>query len=511
MMTPNPELFRLVVELSPAGLVVTDAAGTIVLVNREIERLFGYSKEELVGRPIEHLVPQRFRSRHPSFRTSFHTAPQARPMGAGRDLFGLRKDGTEVPVEIGLNPIRTSEGVLVLSSIVDITERRELESRLRQAQKMEAIGTLAGGIAHDFNNLLRAILGYAELAEQAVHDPQAGSDLAQVRRAAQRGQLLVQRILAFSRQHELRRTPMALDRPIRDAVELLRASLPKTIDLRSHFDPDAPLVRADDTQVHQILMNVVTNAAQAIGDQPGLIEITLTPFRADEAFMRRHPGTAAELYALLSVADSGPGMTDDVLERAFDPFFTTKPAGAGTGFGLAVVRGIVDSYGGAVELRSQQDAGTEVRVYLPAVDATTSVGESRPDDQRPQVLLVEDEELIATLSRRQLEDHGFRVTACTSSLQALEEFRARPGAFDVVVTDNTMPRMTGMALAQELLRIRPGTRILLVSGLAETLDPGVLYAKGISGILSKPHTGQQLADAVRTLLGPTEGQPPRQA
>jgi PAS domain S-box-containing protein len=497
------DLFRLAVELSPAGMLVIDERGTIVLVNREIERLFGYDRTELVGRSIDLLVPPRFRERHPGFRRSFLGNPQARPMGAGRDLFGLRKDGSEMPVEIGLNPIPTDGGMLVLGSVVDISARRRLEDRLRQAQKMEAIGTLAGGIAHDFNNLLRAIVGYSELVERTLTDAEARADIDQVLRAAQRGQQLVRRIMAFSRQRELRRTPMRLERPVLDAIELLRASLPRTIDLRCHCDADAPAVRADDTQIHQVLMNLVTNAAQALGDAAGVIEVTLTAFSGGPSFREAHQqASGANLFALLTVSDDGPGMTPGVAERAFEPFFTTKPTGAGTGFGLAVVHGIVESYGGVVEIDSRPGEGVRVKVYLPAAELSLQVSEaaaaSRPSG--PHVLLVEDEEQIAHLSKRQLESHGFRVTFCTSSLQALEEFRARPDAFDVVVTDNTMPKLTGMGLAHEILTIRPGTRILLVSGLAETLDEGVLYAKGIAGVLGKPHTGSELAEAVRQIL-----------
>jgi PAS domain S-box-containing protein len=484
-------------------MIVIDETGTIVLVNREIERLFGYEREELVGQSIDVLVPPRFRERHPAFRRSFFGSPQARPMGAGRDLFGLRKDGSELPVEIGLNPIQTDRGMLVLSSVVDISARRRLEDRLRQAQKMEAIGTLAGGIAHDFNNLLRAIVGYSELVERTLTDPEARADIDQVLRAAQRGQQLVRRIMAFSRQRELRRTPMRLERPVLDAIDLLRASLPRTIDLRCHCDADAPAVRADESQIHQVIMNLVTNAAQALGDTAGVIDVTLTAFSGGASFRETHGQAGGpNLFALLTVADTGPGMTAEIAERAFEPFFTTKPTGGGTGFGLAVVHGIVESYGGVVEIDSRPGEGARVKAYLPAAESSVLTsepsGSSRPTG--PRVLLVEDEEQIALLSKRQLEGHGFRVTFCTSSLQALEEFRAHPDAFDVIVTDNTMPKLTGMGLAHEILAIRPGTRILLVSGLAETLDEGVLYAKGIAGVLGKPHTGAELADAVRQIL-----------
>ena len=495
------DLFRLAFELSPSGIIVIDARGTIVLANREVERLFGYTRMELEGRSVDTLVPERFRGRHPGFRRDFFGSPQARPMGAGRDLFGLRKDGSEIPVEIGLNPITTEHGTFVLSSVVDISARRSLEDRLRQAQKMEAIGTLAGGIAHDFNNLLRAIVGYSELVAGALTTPQARADLDQVRRAAERGQELVQRILAFSRHRELARTPMHLTRPLQDAIQLLRASLPTTIEMRSAFDPNSPPVFADDTQVHQIVMNLVTNAAQALGDNPGSIEVSLTPYRADPAFAARHPSARAGLFAVLTVRDTGPGMSPEVAEHAFEPFYTTKPVGVGTGLGLAVVHGIVQSSGGAVELESQVGQGTTIRVLLPAANGATKQASHEDEPPGgPRVLFVEDEEILAMLSKRQLESAGFLVEAFTSSLQALEAFRERPDAFDVVVTDNTMPKMSGMALAQEVLRIRPGTRILLVSGLAETLDPGVIYAKGVSGILGKPHTGQQLTDAIREIL-----------
>ena len=495
------DLFRLAVELSPSGMLVTDRDGRMVLLNREVERLFGYTREELLGRPVELLVPGRAREAHPRLRTGFLEHPQARPMGAGRDLYGLRKDGTEVPLEIGLNPIPTPDGYLVLTTVVDISARRELEERLRQAQKMEAIGTLAGGIAHDFNNILRAIIGYAELALANVRDSQGIEDLSQVRRAAERGQQLVQRILAFSRQRELARTPVKLDRPILDAIDLLRASLPRNLEIRSHLAPDAPPIRADETQLHQILMNLTTNAAQAIGERDGVIDVTLTPFQANDEFERTHPGARQGLYTRLIVGDTGPGMPEDVRERAFEPFFTTKPAGSGTGLGLAVVHGIVQGLGGFIELHSRPGDGTTVVCYFPAIEQTSvAAGGESLHGTGPHILFVEDEEALGELGKRQLEADGFRVTVYSSSLRALEDFRARPDAFDLVVTDNTMPRMSGMALAQEILRLRPRTRILLVSGLAETLDPGVIYAKGIAGLLGKPHSGLELTNAVRSLL-----------
>ncbi|BCS34888.1 hypothetical protein TBR22_A41140 [Luteitalea sp. TBR-22] len=501
MTSSSPDLFRLAFESSPSGKLVTDHTGTILLVNHETERLFGYDPGEMIGMSVEALVPERLRTRHASDRGAFHGAPQARRMGAGRDLYGLRKDGTEIPIEIGLNPVQTPEGLLILTSIVDISARRALEAQLRQAQKLEAVGTLAGGIAHDFNNLLRSIIGYTELAEEAVSDPAVRADLEQVRRAAARGQELVMRMLAFSRPSEAQRVPISLAPPVREAVDLLRATIPSLIEIRWHGDDEAPPVRADSTQMQQVLMNLVTNAAQAIGEASGRIDVSLSLFRADEAFAASHPGASRGLYARLSVADTGPGMSEETRQHAFEPFFTTKPVGKGTGLGLSMVHGIVQAAGGVVDIDSRPGAGTTVHVYLPAVESPAVVASPPPAavPTGPHILFVDDEEAIKELSRRQLENAGFRVTAFSSSLKALEEFRRRPDDFALVVTDNTMPRMSGLQLAQEVLALRPGMRVLLVSGLVDTLAPEVIYQRGIAGLLRKPHTGAQLVAVARAL------------
>jgi hypothetical protein len=500
MKTPSLDLFKLAFESSPSGKLVTDDAGTILLANKETERLFGYGPGELIGRPVDALVPQRLRQRHAEDRQSFHGAPQARRMGAGRDLYGLRKDGTEIPIEIGLNPVQTPDGLRILTSIVDISARRTLEAQLRQAQKLEAVGTLAGGIAHDFNNLLRSIIGYTELASDAVTDPSVRADLDQVRKAAARGQELVLRMLAFSRPSEPQRGPTSLAAPCREAVDLLRSTIPSLIEIRWRSADEAPAVRADGTQMQQVVMNLVTNAAQAIGDACGCVDVSLAPFRATEAFLAAHPGAIGGLYARLSVSDTGPGMSEETRQHAFEPFYTTKPVGKGTGLGLSVVHGIAQAAGGLVHIDSRVGVGTTVHVYLPAAEAPALAPVVSPDTATgPHVLFVDDEEAIKELSRRQLENAGFRVTAFSSSLKALEEFRQRPDDFALLVTDNTMPKMSGLQLAQEVLALRPGMRVLLVSGLVDMLAPEVIYERGISGLLRKPHTGAQLVAAARAL------------
>jgi PAS domain S-box-containing protein len=506
MSIPTVDLFRLAFESSPTGKLVTDQTGIILLVNLETERLFGYDRDELLGQPVDLLVPDRYRHHHPASRHAFYGSPRARRMGAGRDLFGLRKDGKEIPIEIGLNPVTISDGgLLILTTIVDISQRRVLEERLRQAQKLEAIGTLAGGIAHDFNNLLRAIVGYTELATAAITDSQALADLEQVRRAAARGQELVLRMLAFSRPSEQVSTPMTLYAPVREAIDLLKASIPSLIEIRAHTDPDTPPVRIDATQAQQVLLNLVTNAAHAIGDASGTIDVSLSTVRPDEEYLALHTNVARGLYVRLTVADTGQGMDAEVLEHVFEPFFTTKSVGKGTGLGLSMVHGIVQAAGGFIDVLSKPGAGTTVHVYLPAAEAVDTVA-ADDDPSAPHILFVDDEEAITELSRRQLAAAGFRVTAHSSSLKALEDFRNRPDSYALVITDNTMPRMSGLQFAQEVLALRPGQPILLVSGLVDTLAPEVIYQRGIAGLLRKPHTGAQLVAAARALTDP--GAPP---
>jgi PAS domain S-box-containing protein len=628
----DEERFQAAVEASPSGMVLTDRDGTIVLVNREVERLFGYTREELVGRPVEMLVPSATRASHTGLRNQFFEDPQSRAMGAGRKLFGVHREGREIPVQIGLNPIRIEQDIYVLSSIVDIsarqqaeaalhesrerfkllvesvqdyaivmldqagivrswnsgaqsiegyseneivgqdykvffteedraagrpdevlsrtaadgrfeeeawrmrkdgsryfsnvvmtalrgpdgqllgfanvsrdiTERRSMEERLRHSQKMEAIGTLAGGIAHDFNNILLSIVGYSELAHTlASGNRQLIADIDQVTQAAERGRQLVQRILAFSRRHEITRVPTRLELPAREAIQLLRASLPTTIEMRETFDPNTPNVLSDETSIHQILMNLATNALQAMPDG-GVLEIRLAPYTVGPHASIPRVGLKAGEYARLTVSDTGSGMPPEVQERAFEPFFTTKPQGSGTGLGLAVIHGIVESHGGAIELWSQIGKGTRFDIFLPAMETGATLADDTEVEAAPpakrHVMVVEDEQGLAMMQKRRLESFGYRVTVHTSSVEALEDFRARSGEFDLLITDNTMPKLTGLALAQEVRRIHPELPVLMISGLADIIDPSTLEEKGITRLLHKPHTGPELAQTLHEIF-----------
>ena len=501
---------RAAVESSPSGLLMIDQAGRIVLVNREIERLFGRSREELLGQPVEALVPERFRGAHPGSRATFFAAPKVRSMGAGRELFGLRKDGSEFPVEIGLTPVATEEGLFVISSIVDITARKaaeaehlRLESQLRQAQKLEAVGRLAGGIAHDFNNILAVIVGFAELVRDTPDRSEIAADLDQILRAAARGKDLVERILVFSRRQEVTRRPMDLKQTLVEASRLLRPTLPATIEIRLDLDRAPSRILADATSVHQVVMNLVTNSSHAMPDG-GVIEIGVEPFYARDSFVRAHPGLREGPFALLRVRDEGSGMTAETLSRAFEPFFTTKPPGQGSGLGLAMVHGIVRDHGGATWIDSQESQGTVVSCIFPVLDVEESEESpeevSVPSGHGERVLLVDDEPALAELGRRRLAGLGYEVTTLNDATLALQRLRASPDAFDLVVTDFLMPKLSGLDLAREIAEIRPGLGIVLLTGHMEEFQPEQLAAAGVRAVVKKPLTLPDLAKVLRAAL-----------
>ena len=504
------ERFRVAVESSPNGMVMIDQTGTVILVNREVERMFGYPRNEILGHPIDKLIPLRFRDGHPAFRAAFFKDPRTRAMGAGRDLFGLRKDGVEIPVEIGLNPIETDDGLFVLGSIVDIStrkeaeaERRRLEEQLRQAQKLEAVGTLAGGIAHDFNNLLGAIVGYAELIGDAIEDEQVREDLRELLKAADRGRQLVDHILTFSRRQDMIRHPLALASVVHDATKLLRATLPASIDIRVQVHPGVPRVLADSTSVHQILMNLATNSAHAM-PSGGTMSILLEPLYVRDSMARKRPDLHEGPYALLMVTDTGIGMDAETRNRVFEPFFTTKLPGSGTGLGLAMVHGIMRDHDGAVELESEPGHGTTVRCFFPGL-LTESEDVPQPDLVVPRgngehVLLIEDEPQLASVSARRLERLGYQATAETDSRKAVEAVRANPDRFDMVITDFSMPRLDGLAVAHELKAIKPDLPIILVTGRADSVTEQGVEAAGVRTVLQKPVTLDQFGEVVHRVM-----------
>ena len=490
------ELLELAVDLSPVGKLAVDSAGNLVLVNREIERMFGYTRDELLGKPIELLLPIRFREGHPGLRASYSQTPQTRRMGTGRDLYGLRKDGSEVPVEIGLSPVYTAEGLYVLSSVVDLTARRENEQRMRQAQKMEAIGTLASGIAHDFNNILLGIIGYAELlVHESALGGRAREDVNQILRAASRGRELVKRILTFSRHNDVSRVPLSPVGAVTDTLRFLRSSIPAAVTLRDWIDPATPQVFSQETLLSQIVMNLTTNAAHAMSNG-GVVEVELGPSRVETARYTTAGQLSPGLYCRIRVRDTGTGIEPSILSRIFEPFFTTKPPDEGTGLGLSVVLGIVEIHNGAIDVETSH-SGTSVAVYLPSCEAAAKETGEAPSV--PQVLVVDDEAHLAGMMARTLRLFGLGTTDFSSSLEALEAFRAKPGSFDLVVADNNMSHLTGLELAASIREVRPDIPVLIVSGLPE--KSGVEEQQSVSRFLSKPFTVNEFGEVLEELLG----------
>ncbi len=399
----------------------------------------------------------------------------------------------------------------VVATVRDITARKSaeahrerLEQQLRQSQKMEAIGTLAGGIAHDFNNILTAILGYAELLRPQVRG-QAGVEerLAEIAKAGARAKDLVSQILTFSRRQDQTRMTMSLGPAIDEALKLLRAAIPASIEIDAQVDSELPPVLADATQVHQVVMNLAANAAAAMAGGPGRLHVGCSAVELDVA-AAADAGVSAGPYVRLLIEDSGCGMPPEVLERIFDPFFTTKGPGEGTGLGLSVVHGIVKAHEGAIQVDSRVGQGTSFRIYFPALVDRRPLA-VRPsaqaiEGQGEHVLCIDDEPALVELLRDQLVALGYRVTAHRSPVAALSDFRARPHEFDVVLTDLTMPAMSGADLAEELFKLRPDLPIVITTGYGYVMAEERARELGLRPLLSKPFTMSTLGEAIQNAL-----------
>lgn len=389
----------------------------------------------------------------------------------------------------------------------DITQQKKLEGQLRQAQKMESLGTLAGGIAHDFNNILSAIIGYTQLA--MLHTPQdskALDSLKQVTTGGQRAVDLVKQILTFSRKTENRMAPIEVQRIITETLKLLRPSLPMTIEIRQNIDQNCPPVLADAVQVHQVIMNLCTNAYHAMSDQnTGTLEISLTKIDIQPEMTAPLFNLQAGEYLLLQVSDTGIGMGSATLEKIFEPYFTTKKTGEGTGLGLAVAHGIIKDFGGHISVYSELDEGTCFNIYLPVpAGQTQTIQEPSTPIEAPlgteRLLIIDDEKPIADLLKVTLESYGYQVTKTTESPEALRIFKQAPELFDMVITDYAMPQMNGIDLAEELLKVRKDLPILLCTGFNDTNNNSKALQIGIKTCMNKPIQSDQLALAVRKFL-----------
>jgi PAS domain S-box-containing protein len=504
----NEQLLRNVLELLPVGVWIADKDGVITYGNPAGHRIWaGY---RYVG--IEQFGEYKGWWLHTGQKIEPEEWAAARAIRKGETSLNEEIeiecfDGSRKIILNSAIPLRNDKNEITGAFIIndDMTERRQTEQRIRQMQKMEALGTLAGGIAHDFNNILMPIIINAELALLDVKQNVLPSPnyMQLVKEAATRGQELVKQIITFSRQREQPRQPVDINPVIKEALKFLRASIPKNIEIRSSIDVEPAMVLADPTQIHQVLMNLCSNAAYAMRGKEGILRVSLTRVEIDSEVGSRQMDVKAGLYLRLSISDTGHGMDPEVRERAFDPFFTTKKPGEGTGMGLAVVHGIVKNHEGAITVESEVGKGTTVHVFLPWVQAGEPQKDVSPEPiptGKERILLIDDEEIQVRTLQHMLERIGYRVFAKTRAPEALETFRAQPDAFDLVITDQTMPELTGANLAREVLRIRPDMPVILYTGYSETLDEEEARSIGIRDFALKPLTVRDLAERIRRAL-----------
>lgn len=497
------EKYRGIFENAIMGIFQTTPEGRILSANPAFARILGYDSPEEVIDTITDLSRQVYVN--PERRVELLHLVEER--GAVRDfeVRFFRRDQSTAWIALSLRAVRNSGSTLLYyeGTAQDVTDRKLLESRLRQSQKMEAIGTLAGGIAHDFNNILAAIIGFTEMTKGRLQQRELQHYLEQVLKASDRARNLVGQILAFSRQVDKEIKPVDISLLVKEALKLLRATLPSTIEIRPRMTRELGAVLADPTQLHQVIMNLCTNAAHAMRERGGVLEVGLTMVEVTLETTLVHQGLRPGLYVKLTVTDTGTGIEPRIIDRIFDPFFSTKGRGEGTGLGLSVVYGIVKEYGGTVTVQSEPGTGSTFSVYLPQIEH----GEKSPEETfdnipggNERVFFVDDEDILAEMGREMLAGLGYEVVAATSGTEALELFRTQPDRFDLVITDMTMPGITGKDLARELLQIRPDLPIILCTGFSEIISEEEAKALGIKEFLMKPLSLRAIATAMRNVL-----------
>ena len=493
--------YRRLVDNAVVGVYQVTKEGSLRFVNEKMAEMFGYDKPESFLEEVANI-------------TDLYVRPQERPVVLqemdengfihGREVEYKKKDGSSIWVALSARRVDNEGEIFYEGLMEDITERKRLEKELRQAQKMEAIGTLSGGIAHDFNNILGIILGNTELAMDDIPDwNPARRNLEEVRKACLRAKDVIQQILSFSRQTDSDKKPIKMAPIVKESLTVLRASIPTSIEIRQDIDVAEDTILGNPTQIHQVLMNLCGNAAHAMEETGGILEVNLENIllNAQEAsqYHQIKPGP----YMKLTVRDTGHGIDAAIMKRIFDPYFTTKDVGKGTGMGLAMVHGIVKSHNGAISVQSKPGEGSSFHILFPLIKQVQP-DEVKLIDKLPRgherILFVDDERSIVEFNKQRLERLGYTVEIKTDPVAALALFVSNPDAFDLVMTDMTMPHMTGDALARQLLKIRPDIPIILCTGYSARMSEEKAMESGIKKYIEKPIEMENLARSVREVL-----------
>jgi PAS domain S-box-containing protein len=526
--------YRIIIEEMSEGTITTNADGVILYSNKQFSNMLGVPLSKLIGSSLyEHTIPENRPTIQGLISGSTRDTAKAEVVFQGEDKENIWANVSFSPLEIDQTRVfccvitdttfqknareelherskELEERNISLQEEINAREQSEkekksLENQLIQSQKMEALGRFAGGIAHDLNNLLYPIIVDTEyLLEETVAETALHQTLEQILKAANRQRDLIRQILSFSRRREQLPIPMKLTPVLKETMDLLRSFLPSTITIEQHIDAPSDTILGDPTQIQQIIMNLFKNAADAIDSRRGSIEVSLVNACLEQN--HAHPDMKQGHYLKLVVKDTGHGMTKEVIDRIFEPFFTTKDPGKGSGMGLAVVHGILKHHGGAITVESEQGVGSLFTVYLPKADETIEAQIPPTDNERPvkgkgNVLLVDDEVIILSSLQNALKRMGYDVVAMNDGEKANEVFRKAPSTFDVVITDLTMPQITGVDLAGKLIDIRPDIPVILCTGFNDVMDEAEAKSMGICEFLQKPASTNELKSAISRVLG----------
>ncbi len=506
----NEKRLQLLIDTLPAQISYVNSKERYELINREFEKTFDLRRDQIIGRRVETIIGEK------NYHKVKSHIKRALSGKSGHFEFYVSDTGKQTKwYEINYVAETDDQGNVngFYALTIDLTdkkkaeeERLSLKDKLRQAQKMEAIGTLSGGIAHDFNNILSGIFGYTELAGSYINDPQQAKEyINKIFESAKRASSLIQQILTFSRQTKYSKQPLSLFSSLKEILVLIRSSFPSNIDIKEKLNTKT-MILADSTQIHQVIMNLCTNAYHAMANEGGVLNLELDEIELKANQIRKNGDPIPGKYLRLQIRDTGRGIDPSIKDKIFDPYFTTKKRGKGTGLGLAIVNGIVKKHDGFIDFKSQMDVGTCFQVYFPVFEDQKSdsyIPGGKTDTMNigsENIMLVDDEPAILETMKAILSQKGYKISTFDNGKSALQAFKKEPDYFDLIITDMTMPQMTGDKLSKEILEIRPHIPIILCTGYHETFSKEDAFKTGIKKYIHKPVIGKELSKIIRDLL-----------